>query len=399
MNRIFLILSINIYILILILFDVGPVEYPKVDMGVILLPLFFFLSFYLGTLIKPRKINLKYLRSQQSQNFLILLSFISIFSGYMKYIESGINFFSLESIIDYRLALSFKSVEKGSSIFGIVRMLTNGFVFLSLTYSLLDKKRKKFKLSLILYLLSIHLTILGGGRFGIIIHMLYFMILLKTFKIPLTTIINKKIVYFFSFACLYFLLEVFNLKLKIHSLDLVYAFEKSTLLQIRDVYKENLPNQFLGLISIFHYYITHSIYEFDLFLKFNRSDMFFGAYQFYPFVMLINKLFEINLPSIEYILSELPKAGVYSTGFSSAIVDFGKSLNLFIYFFMGYVYRDTYTNLHDSFFSRVMYILISIYLLFLPITSILGTSVFPSIIFALVLIKSCNTLKCFILKR
>lgn len=399
MNRFYLSLSIKIYILILILFKVGPVEYPEVDNEVLILPLFFFLSFYLGTLIKPKYKKLQYLRSHQSQNFLILLSCVSIFSGYMKYIESGINFFSLESMIDYRLGLSFKGVEKGSNIFGVVRMLTNGFVFLNLSYSLLDKKRKKIVLSLILYLLSIHLTILGGGRFGIIIHILYVLMLFKSFKISLTTIINKKIVFILSFACFYFLIQVFYLKLQIHSLDLVYAFEKSTLLQIRDIYKENLPNQFLGLISVLHYYGTHSIYEFDLFLKFYKGDLFFGAYQFYPFVMLLNKLFELNLPSIEYILDVLPKAGVYSTGFSSAIVDYGKFLSLFIFFLTGYVYRDSYINLDSSFYSRVLYILISIYLLFLPIISILGASVFPSIIFSLLFIKTCNTLKCFISKN
>ena len=141
-------------------------------------------------------------------------------------------------------------------------------------------------------------------------------------------------------------------------------------------------NQISGVLSISVYYLTHSLYQLDFFLKEYNGSPEFGAYQFYPFVLFLNKTNLTDINSIEEILYSLPKAGVYFTGFGGMIVDFGVIMSFGIFFVMGLVFSNCYLNFVKEgnmmchYFSIIFFFII----LLLPIVSVPGLAVFPSIL-------------------
>ena len=387
-------ISFMIYLLIIALIFIGPINYPSLSAQTYIYSLLGYFLIWRG--IKSNS-NSKYIFisnkkiPKTGESIILFLSVCSILLNFIKYYSEGILFSDLDSIISNRLEKSFSGNKKGTSIYGIIGNLLNGFVFLYYGYSKwkeINYNKNKNRLPTILLILSAIVSILGGGRFGIIIHLLFYYIINKMLKIN----ISKKTIFLFSLISLVLITITFILKLQIHDSNLSYAFNVATGFEIKDSYLYLFGDNLSGLISEIIYYFTHSLYEFNFFLNNYSGTPQFGAYQFYPYVLLINKFGITNISSIEEILLLLPKAGVYSTAFSAMIIDFGYLFGLFTFYIIGSLFSNFFYNYYKrkAFLGLFIYCFMFIYVLFVPIISMIGTSIFPAIILCVLVYLSLS---------
>jgi len=226
---------------------------------------------------------------------------------------------------------------------------------------------------------------------SIVIHLLFYFIINSLLKIKIQT---KRSYLTLTIIILTIILisYIFILKLTIHDSNLSAAFIYSTGFEIKNSYSYLFGDNISGIISVIFYYISHSLYEFNFFLDNYSGLPQLGAYQLYTFVLLINKISFINITTIEEILSTLPKSGVYSTAFSAMIVDLGYFFSLFGFYIMGFFYSSSFYNYYkrNSFLGLFIYTILSINILFIPILSMIGTSIFPSIILSIFIYLSLS---------
>ena len=397
----FLKYSFLVYILIIIIYYLGPIDFPPLSTKVFFFSILGYLVIWLGIHSNSSKKYLYISKKSVASNtefLFLILALASILFNLIKYYNEGILFSGIDVIISNRLEKSFSNSEKGTSIFGVFGNLLNGFVFVYFAYSKWKNNSlaKNERLPLILFVFSALITILGGGRFGVIIHLIFYFLVIKLLNIkkPVTFSINNN----FSTLSLFFIVSAFIIytfiiKLQIHDINLSAAFSISTGFEIKSTYLFLFGDYLSGLISIIFYYISHSIYEFNFFLDNFNGEIQLGAYQFYTFSMFLNKFFFADIITIEEILSALPKSGVYSTAFSSMIIDFGYYFSFLILYLIGFLFSSSYYNFNkrNSFLGFFIYIMLSINILFIPILSLIGTSIFPSIILSTI-VYSCLSL-------
>lgn len=384
--------NICIYVLITAIYFFGPIAYPPLSVNGFLYAAMAYFFIWIGIKSNSGSKYLYFTKKKLAYNteiIILILAISSILLSLVKYYNEGILFSGIDSIISNRLDKSFTGAEKGASIYGVLGNLLNGFVFIYYAYSRWKTKNSndKFKnFPSLLLLLSAIVSVYGGGRFGIIIHLLFYFIINSLLKVRRQTKINFMIltIIFLSFL---FIIYSFILKLQIHDSNLLEAFIFSTGFQIKNSYANLIGDNLSGLISVIFYYISHSLYQFNFFLDNYSGVPQLGAYQFYTFVILLNKVSFINITPIEEILLLLPKSGVYSTAFSAMIVDLGYFFSLFGFYIIGFFYSSSFYNYikRNSFLGLFVFTILSINILFIPILSMIGTSIFPSIILTIII--------------
>lgn len=393
-----------IWIIITVLFILSPIDY-SIKFSTIITLLFYLIianiSFLLGSSNAKTK---KQTSSIDIKNITIFFYLITVFSSiyfictYLKIVDLTRLFefdISLSGFTKLRIDQMTSNHEMGSNVFGIIASITGGWPLISIPFYLnykllLNKNRKKITLIIILiYALS---TLTTGGRNGIIIIILVY--ILSKFLIEKKLYLNFKY-FLFSIIVMVLIVIIFStifieraisttgdLNSYIMYIELSYE-------QDFKPYAKYLLNNYLHIyfpFLLFHEYIVHSFYEFEKILLYSHnSALYLGQYNFYFITIFLNKL-GFSFITIDQILNVIPNPGRYLTLFGMLIIDYGRYFSIviiiIIYYYAGY--NISIYKLRYSFGNLLLAIYFSGIIIMSPIFNLIGTSVYPSFLFAII---------------
>lgn len=382
-----------------------------------------FLLGYISGLIVSRNFKenglLQYsLRSVNAKaDWLIIFSAIGILLALFKFFSLLGGFsFGLSDITELRFARGRDSdFVKGQSFHGVLAMIFSGFpiiayIFKEFFYKEVTNRRKKA--INIVFLLSIFVSLLSGGRWAAAtsIVVVYFMSKIKKIsaskdgnlvgKSGSVASVRYLFSWFFKFVILILIVYIFGLMF----MHRVAAYGDGAVLI--DVLNNNfsgvnvpleheqflLKNTFLipiyYVISLFQYYIAHGIYQLDVLVTadYPNNAPYLFTYQYYLFVMVFNKL-GLGLMTVDQILAEIPNPGVYFTLAGAYYLDFGfwgSGVAGFVTSMLGAIFWTRFLK-KRQFLDAYISILFLVLIVFSPIVAITSTGVFPSM-FALLFI-------------
>ena len=339
-------------------------------------------------------------------NILLFLSMISILLTSLKMFSLLGGDFSLTNITEARLNRARDASDvKGGNIFGVLGTITSGFFIVLYMYTQWFEESLSKKQSLVtnlIFVVGILFSFLSGGRFTAAIAITAAWLIKRVSKIKSQTKSKTKekkrqlkwykvipvvlgVLYAFSLMFIYRVggTETSNIALLNYLATSLGGVElpdshRSILLQ----YPFLVPLYFV--CALFQYYIGHAIFQFDVLIdNFTGGDSpYLLAYQFYPFVLLLNK-FGLGVISIQEILSQIPNPGVYFTLAGAFYLDFGYwggVLAFFIICILGSSVWVGLVNGNRTFMNVYISVLFIMVILFSPIISLIGTAVFPSLI-------------------
>ena len=415
------------FLTILIIYQLGPIEFNSNSyMAVIFLTLNYLL-FTVGLSINKKKINSSsaikniltsfdliydknYSKLLKISYFFTLLYFISFFIS--RIFSNQISIFDLETIGQNR---NIKSFERNIGIdrIGILSTLLSGFPLLILTFNFVYYKFLSKKLiitNFIIFFIFLYTSIVSGGRFVILIGIIFFIILnyiLKPYKK------NKllKVYYLYLIIPLLILISlIFNMTIirlsDSHQFDdinrIITSFGPTSVLDIRDSWSfiDNLSYDLKINLIFFIYYITHSIFFLnDIIINYSSIDgaPFFGQLQFYQFTLFIDRFTPFTLPSVFSILDQLPQSGVYLSIVGPMIADFGLYSHFLLSPLFGFLTGKVFisTNIKPNLFNVLFCTYFIIVIIFSPVISMLGTSLMFPLFLNIILLFLINK---FILK-
>ena len=257
--------------------------------------------------------------------------------------------------------------EKSSSVFGLFGAFLSPFAFIPLFLAFVLKIKDKL-LILICGIVFFNLTfenILLGSRFGILMIILLFVLLLIHFKKIRITYI--KVFWFFILGMVLILLATKMF------LDRTKEFAKTDNVAINHIlsnagynytmkptkeYKEEIINEKnellkvskLSKVNIAQYYL-HGVFEFSYLYNNYEKDFRWGGYMFSIIPKLSNIVFRTNF-NLKEINGSMPRTGIYTTFFGPLYVDFGW-LGPFFMFFFGLIQSIIYNKVISGNFKYI----------------------------------------------
>lgn len=373
----------SIYILQIIIYFIGPINYDLIPIKSILILLLLNASIFLGYKARsPRVVKSKeyYISPNLGRIFLVFSLLGIVLRLWFKIGELGFTgLFSLDRIIELRLDKSFSNAEKGQSIVGVMGTMFVGFSFVYIALKTTQDRIGTRRLSAILFFISCAMTLLEGGRFGVLIGLMYYFLLKSLYLKNKHSISKRKrrAIQIISVVFIITVSQIFLIKLGIHDDNIVDAVLYSTNKKLR--YEIPFINDNVaGLIYMYDYYFSHSLYELEVFVnEYSYTTIYWGQYQFYPYFMFLSKL-GLDFVSIDEILRVIPNPGVYSSIWPAFFIDFGVFAPL-AFILLGFLFGQTLFFKGERKFINILF---SMVLIFSPIISVVGASIFPSIIFA-----------------
>lgn len=405
-----------IWVSYLLLFFVSPVKYPLSISTLILVFILLSLgngAYFTGRYCGKQKYRVpradnSYFNYQKFFKFLLVTSgvyFVLTGIKYMQLIASyGVNF-SLYGLTQLRVLLENPSYIKGGNLIGVLASLFSGFPLLSIPFYTLFRHRFPANKQVALLLISffyLGTTYLTGGRNGAMITLL---IIAFSYLGVRQTFGKKRIVLsrslksimavllvgvFFSFSKIF----IDRAELTMGTLwDYITYFIESHFYELRPYARALLDNEwtyrYYFPIMFFHEYFVHSLNELDILLHTTFDNFpYWGGYEFHTFTLFLNKL-GTGFISIEQITADLPRPGRYLTLFGGLYLDFGNiGLVLsvgFLYFFLGRSHRKFVRTRRLVPFLWFIYLYIII--LLGPIYSLIGVSVYPGFLVAILIVS------------
>lgn len=408
-NNNFLKIHNILWLFYLVLFYFSPFDYKVKESTLVILFIILSisnLSFFLGysnnsynKILGSNSINIKGLFQ-----FLVLNSFIYFLLTILKYgsLKSTFDFdISLSGFTELRMAMDTEDYEKGNNIFGILASLFSGFPILLIPFYILYKNRLSKQRQVILFILIgayLASTFSSGGRNGamIVILFIYFSFKsVKIIKINLNILSNK--LKFFFLAVLFLIVISFS-KIFIERAELTSGSINDYIVYAQLTHPFNLKEYANNILNddkvnalyfpafLFHDYFVHSLKELEITINNEPINFpYWGSYQFYTFSILLNKI-GFNILTIEEILKEIPNPGRYLTLYGGVYLDFGfYGMFVFvsiIYFFAGF-YLKKFIQTH-SFLSLIWFLYFFIIIFLSPLFSVIGISMYPGILVALI---------------
>ncbi|MEQ5814551.1 oligosaccharide repeat unit polymerase [Marinobacter sp. NFXS11] len=334
---------------------------------------------------------------------LFLLAFVSTIFNFIKYYnllsESG---FSLSSITDLRLLRARDGdTEIGTGPIGIVATMLSGFSIVAACYKkyfFYQLTRANCRLLSTAFILGVMSSFLSGGRFFVVIALAVIFFFNKVYdRNKFEAKARSKFSGYILFGvALAFVISVFLMREgDISELD------KSVLLGALGSKLEGafVPEYFkysdslsgflvypYFIFAMLIYYIGHSVFQLDVLIAepLHVDAPYLLTYQFYPFFAFLN-IFGVNSISISEILSQIPNPGTYFTAIGAFYLDFGILGSIVfaaLLFFLGGFFWGL--SLKISRFTLTLFVSIFlVFIVFSPIVSLLGISVFPSLIVSL----------------
>lgn len=150
--------------------------------------------------------------------------------------------------------------------------------------------------------------------------------------------------------------------------------KKEVLNYFEDTTVPSISKKYALIILQSGQYITHGFFEFNHIINNPDLEVTKGAYTFYPFIKILNK---IGLTKEFKPVNPSPREFVYLTAFGSVFLDF-RWFTLLFFFLFGFVQRYVY----DKSFSNIIHAPLLIYLaiinVFLPILNyVRGAGIYP----------------------
>lgn len=402
-----------LWVTYLALFLVSPFDY-KVEgetvaiviLLLIIANIFFSVGWNSGrrnkTTLPKEKLEINVIKTYK---FLFTLSFFYFILNILKYgsLQSTFEFnISLTGFTELRMAMDSEDYEKGNNVFGVLASLFAGFPLLTIpflfAYRYELKKSQKLVLIIVIiaYLAS---TFTTGGRNGalVVILVLFFSIKVisgsSKIKVNIITtklkliLITLVLILFFSFAKIF----IDRAELRAGSINDYILFAQAThAYELKPYSNELLNNDNVNFVYfplfLFHDYFVHSLKEFEITIN-NQPENFpyYGAYQFYTFTLLLNK-FGFEFIAVEDILDEIPNPGRYLTLYGGLYLDFGligmAIAVSFLYFLTGRMLRlfSETGSIVSLFWAIYFYIIVFLS----PIFSVIGISMYPGFLVAIV---------------
>lgn len=346
-----------------------------------------------------------------SRNFVIMriLSIISIVLDFIKFSRKGFDFSSnfISESTNIRTLEMVNEANIGTDPIGILASVFNGFPLLyvvAIFYNLFWLKQSMNKFDWFIILAALIATLLSGGRNGFFIFILLIFIVkqlpamkyrvtrLKRFKsymvVALITVITLVI-----FNSIFLERAVSSMG----SIDLYLNYFIMTnpvgLSKIFSWILSNISSDYLGpffLWSMYHEYICHGFYEFHILISNHDTNvLYMGAYNFYPFTTLSNRIFDVGFTEINEILKSIPNPGRYLTLFGALFIDFG-ILGSYIFWIIILLLFLNFWNKMCSLgrFSDLLFVVyLSAVILTSPIYGLIGTANFPGFLFAVLVYR------------
>ena len=327
---------------------------------------------------------------------LIFIKWDNIFSSY----GLDINF---NSAINLR-ELTQTNYVSGNNIYGVLSNIFSGFpiVFIIFFFKFRDQlTNKKKRLIFLISLINVYTLFLSGGRNGVflLLIMVYFLyyIFKKIKRNQLYKLTSKQKIYVFTtFIFIFYLFGKIALdRASINGIFNTYIsyLESTSINELRDYSKNLLYNSDTQLFYYpfyqFHDYFIHSFYEFEVTLNnLPLTAPYYGQYNFSSFFLLFNKI-GFDFTTVSSILNEIVNPGRYFTLFGALFLDFGffgMFISVFfIYFLTGYFLKRFYQK--QKFISLVWFIYFYIIIIMSPVYSVIGNSIYPGFLSALILIS------------
>ncbi|WP_225035907.1 hypothetical protein [Winogradskyella sp. SM1960] len=121
-------------------------------------------------------------------------------------------------------------------------------------------------------------------------------------------------------------------------------------------------------------YITHGFFEFNHIINNSDLEVAKGAYTFYPFVKILNKL---GLTKDFKVINPSPREFVYLTAFGGVYLDF-RWFTIVFFFLFGVFQRAIYDKSFSSIIHSPLLIYLTIINVFLPILNYMrGAGIYP----------------------
>ena len=327
---------------------------------------------------------------------LIFIKWDDIFSSY------GLDL-SFQSAINLREQTQTNYVM-GNNIYGVLSNVFSGFPIIIIIFffkfrSQLTKNRKR--LILLILLIYVYTLFLSGGRNGvfllIIISYFLYSIFKKLKRNQFYTLNSRQKLYIY--ATFIFIFYLFG-KIALDRAgtngvlnSYISYLESTNSNELRDYSKELLYNSDIQFFYYpfyqFHDYFVQSFYQFEVTLNnLPLNAPYYGQYNFSSFFLLFNKI-GFNITTVSSILNEIVNPGTYFTLFGALFLDFGffgMFISVFvIYFLTGYFLKRFYQK--QKFLSLVWFIYFYVIIIMSPVYSVIGNSIYPGFLSALILIS------------
>lgn len=303
---------------------------------------YFSASFYYSKKIKvvvKENVNIRSLI--RNYNFLVFFSLLSLFLIVLNVIiqlkSYGLGF-SLNALTQLRYMKMEENLFKGSFLYQFSLIFSTFPLVLylfSMYYESFISKRKK-RISLIILIFFLALTLSGGGRNPLFLSLIILTLaFLYKNKIKLkNNIVKWK--YLLSFIGLiigftFLVGKIFLDREKLRERTIEDGIDNILTgydLHLYDFFETFLSIDILKEISytffMLYFYAVHSLNQLNNFVinSYLNQDLYLGAMSFYPIVQFLNK-FGLNLPTITMIKSEINDTGTYKTLLGSLYFDFG----------------------------------------------------------------------------
>lgn len=327
---------------------------------------------------------------------LLFFQFIAIFSLTFKYMDLLFSGISVSAITAHRFQQGIEVSNIGGSVSGVVGFVFSGFLVVGACYSYHFKRFvgdfTRFFL-LFNFILGSLLQSLNGGRFGLIIIFLvlfFFVFFYGGFRKYVNLRNTVLFVFFGSLVFIYFnsifvsrfIGDEYSSQAALLVVENRIVSAQATKF-LKTVLLESSFSEFIFSLSMYIYYIGHSLNQFELVVESASAGPFFLQYQLYPLFAMLNKV-GFDFSTIDYIISTFPTEGVYFTALGAAYVDFGYGGMILYFLFLGCMggYFLVKAICSKQFGFLLMASLYSIYLILSPIISVINTSLFPSLLIA-----------------
>lgn len=299
-------------------------------------------SFYYSKKIKvlvKENVNIRSLNRVYS--FLLFFSLISlfliVFNVVIQLKSYGLGF-SLNALTQLRYMKMEENLFNGSILYQFSLIFSTFplvFYLFSMYYeSFISKRKKRISLMVIMFFLA--LTLSGGGRNPLFLSLIILALaFLYINKIKLKkNIIKMK--YLLSFIILiigftFLVGKIFLDREKLRGRSIEEGIDNILIgydLQLYNFFMEFISIDIFKEISytffMLYFYAVHSLNQLNNFIvnSYSNQDLYFGAMSFYPIVQFLNK-FGLDLPTITMIKSEINDTGTYKTLLGGLYFDFG----------------------------------------------------------------------------
>ena len=337
-----------------------------------LLNLFFLIGIIFGNINKDSSQDNKFqLDAKQINKIFNVLLFLAIISCFFRLYSIFFiqNYFAYETSYDFKMSIYF--VTSSGGVVGIISAITLPATLLSLymniIYNITDKKSVKNIIVFTASLLLVIDSVLKSAFLYIAIYFIFLLITLiirdnyfkkKDFVLRLYVILPIIIALFIYFSYIY-QFRIFDLTNTLYSRNIIP--------------NSNVDNHFQFMLINFSHYILHGYYQWvDLYQIVGLKNYYLGMVEFYPILKFLKYFLIESIPSMDELVSVLPRGAVYYSFWGDFILDFGK-LSFPLSFLLGYITSIVYQNLKKNYFiSTIIYPFFLIQIFFIPFLNLLS---------------------------